>query len=82
MKAVPRLSNDIQALLSLTRSLKPHRRNVRSNKCLVFKYGFGDASGVGVGAAFDGPSQQHIVWESGTTKCNNICLILENFGIY
>ena len=51
VKAVPRLRDDVRALLHLTKSPAPQRRTIRSKTCLVARYGFGDASGVGFGAA-------------------------------
>ena len=60
VKAVPRLRNDIQALLTLTQTRAPLRRIIQSKQCLIVNYGFGDASGVGFGAAFVGSKPRPI----------------------
>jgi hypothetical protein len=42
---VPRLEQDLKALLALTNLLVPPERSVRSKHLLQVCYGFGDASG-------------------------------------
>ena len=54
VKAGSCLNTDIQALMFLMKEPLPHRRTIRSTSCLIVRYGFGDASGVGFGAAFVG----------------------------
>jgi hypothetical protein len=48
--AVPRLANDMRAILRLMASDTPVLRRVRCRKSTKAYYGFGDASGVGFGA--------------------------------
>jgi hypothetical protein len=50
VKAVPRLIDDIEALLELTKGKSPPLRRVRCSKHACAYYGFGDASGCGFGA--------------------------------
>ena len=50
VKGVPRLSNDVRALQSLTKHDRPILRRVRCSKVGQVLYGFGDASGAGFGA--------------------------------
>jgi hypothetical protein len=45
VKPVPRLEQDLKALLALTDPLVPPERSVRSNHLLQVCYGFGDTSG-------------------------------------
>ena len=50
VKAVPRLTNDIHALQTLTKYDRPILRRVRCSRVGQVLYGFGDASGAGFGA--------------------------------
>lgn len=50
--AVPRLENDIAALLTLTEAKEPPERKVRSKAIIHIYYGFGDASAVGFCSTF------------------------------
>jgi hypothetical protein len=63
---VPRLEQDMKALLELTEALVPHAQSVRSKHILQVCYGFGDASGEGFGRniLLDGV----VEWESGSWK--------------
>jgi hypothetical protein len=63
---VPRLEQELKALLALTDTLVPPERAVRSKHLLQVCYGFGDASGEGFGGIilFDGV----VEWESGSWK--------------
>jgi len=54
-QVVPRLEEDLQALLELTSSEKPITRVVRSNHVYTVLYGFGDASSAGFGASVERP---------------------------
>jgi hypothetical protein len=63
---VPRLEQDLKALLALTDPLVPPERSVISKHLLQVCYGFGDASGEGFGSIIllDGT----VEWESGSWK--------------
>jgi hypothetical protein len=63
---VPRLEQDLKALLALTDPLVPPEQDVRSKHLLQVCYGFGDASGEGFGSIIllDGT----VEWESGSWK--------------
>jgi hypothetical protein len=50
VRGVPRLGDDMRALLSLMDSDLPVLRRVRCKKTSKAYYGFGDASGLGFGA--------------------------------
>ena len=52
VKAVPRLGNDLVAMIELLAGDVPYRVNVRVAKNGWVGYGMGDASGDGFGAAF------------------------------
>ena len=53
VKASPRLQDDVGALYAIFHSTKdPPRVNLRSKKIVTVVYGFGDASGSGLGATF------------------------------
>ena len=47
---VPRMEKDLRALEQLTEPLEPPKRRIRSKKIIQVEYGFGDASGKGLGA--------------------------------
>lgn len=51
VKAVPRLFNDLLAMIELTSAEEPPRVVVRSKGVAQARYGFGDASGLGYGSA-------------------------------
>jgi hypothetical protein len=63
---VPRLEQDLKALLTLTDPLVPPKRAIRSKHLLQVCYGFGDASGEGFGSIIllDGT----VEWQSGSWK--------------
>jgi hypothetical protein len=63
---VPRLEQNLRALLVLTDPLAPPERAMRSKHLLQVFYGYGDASGEGFGSIvlLDGA----IEWESGSWK--------------
>jgi hypothetical protein len=63
---VPRLEQDLRALLALTKPLVPPKRAVRSKHLLQVCYGFGGASGEGFGSItlLDGA----VEWELGSWK--------------
>jgi hypothetical protein len=63
---VPRLEQDLKALLALTYPRVPPELSIRSNHLLQVCYGFGDASGEGFGSILllDGT----VEWESGLWK--------------
>jgi hypothetical protein len=50
----PRLRDDLEALLELTKSESPPLRLVRPKRAVHVFYGFGDASGMGRGSTFQG----------------------------
>jgi hypothetical protein len=60
---VPRLEQDLKALLALTDPLVPPERSVRSNHLLQVCYGFGDASGEVFGSII--LLDVTVEWESG-----------------
>lgn len=55
VKAIPRLTTDIESLLRLMQPAQPPLRLVRSRRLAVAIYGFGDASGAGFGSSFVAP---------------------------
>jgi hypothetical protein len=65
VKAVPRLKDDLRALLTLTESENPPLRLVRPSMVRSVRYGFGDASGAGFGSTFSAPGEilyRHGIW--------------------
>ena len=54
VEAVPRFWQDAHALGKSMRTLVPPKRLIRGNNILIARYGFGDASGEGFGAAWEG----------------------------
>jgi hypothetical protein len=56
-KAVPRLKSDLEALLYLAEGVSSAIRQVRSGKCKMVVYGFGDALAAGFGATVDRPGR-------------------------
>lgn len=52
VKAVPRMRDDVRALLQLTSSATPPRRLIRPVKRATMAYAFADASGSGFGGSF------------------------------
>ena len=50
--ASSRLGDDVRALLALFGSPTPPEVNLRSKEIITVVYGFGDASGTGLGATF------------------------------
>lgn len=63
VKAVPRLENDLEALLKLTNDNTPPEVCVRAASASQVAYGFGDASGVGFGSAME--IQREVHYEYG-----------------
>ena len=56
-KAVPRFKADLEALLYLAEGASLAIRKVRSGKCKMVVYGFGDAAAAGFGATVDRPGR-------------------------
>jgi hypothetical protein len=66
VRMVPRLRDDVQAMLTLTNSEKPVNRVVRHGKTVNVIYGFGDASGEGYGSSI--LINEKIYWRSGVWR--------------
>jgi hypothetical protein len=62
-ETVPRLEFDLACLRELTPSEKAPRRRVRSSSVIRVEYGFGDASGKGLGSSIT--LGEEVVWRSG-----------------
>jgi hypothetical protein len=72
LKPVPRLKDDLRALLVLTTSLSPLLRLVRPTSVRTVRYGFGDTSGSGFGSTFsaeDAILYRHGIW--GVDEASN-----------
>jgi len=84
VKAVPRMMNDVKALLEITKSEKPPVVIVNSPKLYIVKYGFGDASGGGFGTTMEEDGKIQVLagtWnEEGSKKSSNF-RELSNFVI-
>jgi hypothetical protein len=67
VRAVPRLANDVRALLECLSQATPPSVTLRSKSVYLVKYGFGDASGKGFGSTFglkEAISYRIGVWQS------------------
>lgn len=58
-QAVPRMKNDLKALLELAASETPRQRVIRAKNIVTAYYGFGDASSGGFGASIERPGGIH-----------------------
>ena len=84
VKAVPRLKNDVRALMEMTKAEKPPVIVINTPKLYIAKYGFGDASGGGFGTTLEEDGKIEVLagtWnEKGSKKSSNF-RELSNFVI-
>ena len=84
VKAVPRLKNDVRALMEMTKAEKPPVIVINTPKLYIAKYGFGDASGGGFGTILEEDGKIEVLagtWnEKGSKKSSNF-RELSNFVI-
>ena len=65
VKLMPRMGPDVSALERFFSTKLPPLRVIRGRVVLEAFYGFGDASGTGFGASFDGDTSKQIFYRFG-----------------